>query len=90
MAGGNKNDVLDQGTMAGAALGGIAGVGMGGGTGLGLGAHVGLCALGGLASCGLVLPVVGAVVGALAAKRWLEGRLAGPANRRTGRSCKDS
>ncbi len=61
---------LDQATMAGATLGGVAGVAVGSGTGLGLG----LCALSGGITCGVMLPAAGAFLGALAVKRWFEGR----------------
>ncbi len=62
--------VMDQATMAGATLGGVAGVVAGSGTGLGLG----LCALSGGITCGVMLPAAGALLGALAVKRWFEGR----------------
>ncbi|MEI8393190.1 MAG: hypothetical protein WCF85_00540 [Rhodospirillaceae bacterium] len=67
--------VSDKATVAGAALGGVAGTMIGGNAGLALASHLGLCALGSVASCGLLIPLIGTVVGGVAAREWIEGRI---------------
>ena len=67
--------VSGQATLAGATLGGVVGSAFGAGTGVTVAAHLGLCALGGVASCGLLLPIVGAAIGGVTAREWIERRL---------------
>ena len=68
--------VSKHAAIAGATLGGVAGTAVGTGTGLTIASHLGLCALGGMASCGLLLPIIGAAIGGVAAREWIEGRIA--------------
>lgn len=68
-----KETTHDQVAIAGATLGGVAGVAVGSSAGFGLGAQIGLCAATG--ACGLIFPAAGAILGALAAKRWLERKI---------------
>ena len=78
----NKTSNLDsrrvsgQATLAGATLGGVTGVAVGSGTGMVIATHLGLCALGGMASCGLLLPIIGATIGGITAREWIETRIA--------------
>ena len=69
----DKEKALDHVAIAGATLGGVAGVAVGSSAGFGIAAQLGLCAATG--ACGIVFPAAGAVLGALAAKRWLEGKI---------------
>ena len=71
-----KKLVSEHATIAGATLGVVAGTAVGTGTGLSIVSHLGLCALGGMASCGLLLPIIGAAVGGVAAREWVEGTMA--------------
>lgn len=70
------NRASKHAAIAGATLGGVAGTAVGTGTGLTIASHLGLCALGGMASCGLLLPIIGAAIGGVAAREWIEGRIA--------------
>ena len=74
--------VSGQATLAGATLGGVTGVAVGSGTGVVVATHLGLCALGGMASCGLLLPIIGAAIGGVAAREWIEKRIVGTARPR--------
>ncbi len=67
-----KRQVSGQAMVAGATLGGVAGTG----TGLTIASHLGLCALGGMASCGLLLPIIGAAIGGVAAREWIDSKIA--------------
>ena len=78
-----KKRVSEQAAIAGATLGGVAGTAVGSGTGLTIAPHLGLCALGGMASCGLLLPIIGAAVGSVAAREWIEGRVARSVGRKS-------
>ena len=73
MAASKKETAHDQVAIAGATLGGVAGVAVGSSAGFGLGAQIGLCAATG--ACGIIFPAAGAILGALAAKRWLERKI---------------
>jgi len=73
LVGSKKETAHDQVAIAGATLGGVAGVAVGSSAGFGLGAQIGLCAATG--ACGLIFPAAGAILGALAAKRWLEEKI---------------
>ena len=78
-----KKLVSEHATIAGVTLGGVAGTAVGTGTGMTVATHLGLCALGGMASCGLLLPIIGAAIGGVAAREWIEGRITKSGQRKT-------
>ncbi len=73
----NEKQVSKQATIAGATLGGVAGTAVGAGSGVAIASHLGLCALGGMASCGLLLPIIGAAIGGVTARELVGARIKG-------------